>query len=75
MQRVDCLLRSYVPPRQKMQSDRHEVTQKADGINTIPVKHPNAPADTCPKAGTTAFEKITMPAKIWKPQLWMYSCA
>ena len=29
----------------KTTKKRHGVTQKADGINTIPVKHQNAPAD------------------------------
>ena len=29
----------------KMTRKRHGVTQKADGINTIPVKHQNAPAE------------------------------
>ena len=28
----------------KTTKKRHGVTQKADGINTIPVKHPNSPA-------------------------------
>ena len=35
----------FTTTRTKTTKKRHGVTQKADGINTIPVKHQNAPAD------------------------------
>mgnify|MGYP001318723634 CR=1 FL=1 len=36
----------------KITKKRHGVTQKADGINTIPVKHQNAPAEKRTAVGT-----------------------